>query len=67
MEILGWIAFIIFIGWLFSGSGNKMSCGSCGKKCKQTHIETLKGYNRISEYYRCECCGESWTNDRFFD
>ena len=57
------------IGTVSFSNDSKLSihCSNCGKKCSHTFIESLKGYNRISDYYTCDCCGERFTNDRFFN
>jgi transcription elongation factor Elf1 len=64
--ILYIIIFIVVVSLFSKDSKNKFHCSNCGKKCSHTFIETLEGYNRYSDYYTCDCCGERFTNDRFF-
>ena len=64
------IMFVIIVGAvsLFSkdkGSRNRFYCSTCKKKCSHTYIESIRGYNRMSEYYTCDCCGRRFTNDIF--
>ena len=60
---------IIVVISLFSkdkGSKSRFFCIHCNKKSSFTFIESLEGYNRVSDYYTCDCCGARYTNDRFF-
>lgn len=68
MEYVVFIIIALVVISMFSGgSGKNMECPQCGKNCSHTFIESLKGHNRISDYYKCNCCGDRWSNDKFFD
>lgn len=68
MEYIVFIVIIIGIISLFSNDSKKeFYCFHCNKKCSHTFVESLEGHNRISDYYTCDCCGERFTNDRFFN
>ena len=68
MEYIVFVIITLVVISMFSGggSGKKIHCSQCGKSSNHTYIESLKGYNRISDYYTCDCCGNRFTNDRFF-
>ena len=66
--IIIFIVIVVIISLFSKDKGSKLSihCSSCGKKCSHTFVESLKGYNRISDYYTCDYYRARYTNDRFF-